>query len=483
MGPIWMLVGLAIGAVVTGLLVRRIAQAQVAELKSQLTEAAAGGSKTAQALDAALERESELKVEMLEKAGELNTELARLEAELDGERRASADKVSTLLEAREAMVAVAKESAGKAATDSGKQLVDALRSELKSEKVETKADFDKRVKAVEETVAPVKETLVRMEQTLTAVNSNVERSQADISAGLRGVVETQKEVRNEAGAIVRALRQPHTRGRWGEMHLKRLAERSGMSDQCDFTEQQSVDGENGLLRPDMLVHLPGGKEVVVDAKAPLGPYLDACDATEDGARKAHMKLYARGLRAHVKKLSGKDYSAQFSSAPDFVVMYVPGEHFFSGAVEVDQELIEDAAGAGVLIATPTTLIVLLKTIAYAWQQDKVAREALAIATLGRQLYDRLVTYLAHVDRVSKRLNSAVDAQNKAVGSLEHMVLPAARQFPELGAVAVDKQLPVTRQVNLTAREVQANDLAESATDIDRADVDCTDDGDAAAEAA
>ena len=196
----------------------------------------------------------------------------------------------------------------------------------------------------------------------------------------------------------------------------------------------------------------------MDSKAPLAPYLEACEATDETQRKAHMKLYARGLRVHVKKLASKDYSAQFESAPDFVVLYLPGEHLLGAACEADRDLIEFAANLGVMLATPTTLIVLLKTIAHAWQQEKIAAEAQAIAALGRMLYDRLCTYLERVERVGKRLNSTVDAHNDAVGSLERMLLPAARKFPDLGAVPADKALPSPRTVDSIARDVQAREL-------------------------
>jgi DNA recombination protein RmuC len=232
-----------------------------------------------------------------------------------------------------------------------------------------------------------------------------------------------------------------------------------MNDLCDFTEQAHADSDGRVLRPDMVVHLPGNRDIIVDSKVPLAPYLDACEATDDAARAAQMTLYARGLRAHVKRLASKSYASQFDSAPDFVVLYLPGEHFFSAAVETDPAMIEDALHNCVLIATPTTLLVMLKTVAHTWQQERVTQEAQAIAGLGRQLYERLVTYLTHVDLTSKRLNSAVDAQNKAVASLEGMVLPMARRFPDLGVVAIDKQLPSPRLVSHTAREVQTREGA------------------------
>ncbi len=378
---------------------------------------------------------------------------AALEAQLEAERCSAAEKVQTLRAAQAELVAVARQSAGEALEARGRQLLDTLKGELRVARGEADAELERRQRSVEETVAPVRETLARMQATLEQVDRDRRRTHGELTERLRGVVEAQRELRSEAGAIVRALRQPHTRGRWGELHLRRLTEVAGMSALCDITEQGTVaDGERSL-RPDMVVHLPGDKDVVVDAKAPLVPYLDACEALDETAREMHLRLYARALRGHVRALAGKDYAAQFPSAPDFVVLYLPGEHFFAAALEADPALIEDATRQGVLIATPTTLIALLKTVAQAWQQEKVEREAVAIAQLGRQLHDRLVTFLEHIDLVGRRLNSTVEAHNRAVGSLERMVLPTARRFPELGAVASERELATPRQVLLGARAI------------------------------
>jgi DNA recombination protein RmuC len=452
MGPIWLLLGLAVGGTVGALIVRRALTRRLAELLMRVADGDVEQARVA-ARCSALERD------LLRAEGDLNTSVGRLQVELDGERKASAEKIGLLTQAREDLVAQVKQSAGEALDARAEQLLKTLEAHLATAQTKSGADLEKRQKAVEQVVAPIKDTLTRMDKTLEKVELDRRRTHAELSERLRGVVQAENELRTEAGALVRALRQPHTRGRWGEMHLRRLTEVAGMSDLCDFTEQAHVDDDGGVVRPDMVVHLPGDKDIVVDSKAPLAPYLDACEATDDAARAAHMKLYARGLRAHVKRLASKNYASQFESTPDFVVLYLPGEHFFSAAVETDPALIEDALRGCVLIATPTTLLVMLKTVAHTWQQEKVAQEAQAIAGLGRQLYERLITYLTHVDVVGKRLNSSVDAHNKAVASLEGMVLPAARRFPDLGAVAIDKQLPSPRLVSSTAREVQARELA------------------------
>ncbi len=452
MGQIWLLFGLMIGGVAGTLIARR---ALTGRLREALARAADSDAEHARMAVRWAAREQDL----TRAEGDLRTQLARIGAELDGERKTSVEKIELLSQARGDLVAQVKQSAGEALDARGEQLLKTLTAHLATAQTKSGADLEKRQMAVEQIVAPIKDTLTRMDKTLEKVEVDRQRTHAELSERLRGVVEAENELRTEAGALVRALRQPHTRGRWGEMHLRRLTEVAGMSDLCDFTEQAHVDSDGRVLRPDMVVHLPGNRDIVVDSKVPLAPYLDACEATDDAARAAQMTLYARGLRAHVKRLASKSYASQFDSAPDFVVLYLPGEHFFSAAVETDPAMIEDALHDCVLIATPTTLLVMLKTVAHTWQQERVTQEAQAIAGLGRQLYERLVAHLAHVDLTSKRLNSAVDAQNKAVASLESMVLPTARRFPDLGVVAIDKQLPSPRLVNQTAREVQAREVA------------------------
>ena len=262
-----------------------------------------------------------------------------------------------------------------------------------------------------------------------------------------------------------ALRKPNARGQWGQMQLRNVVELAGMVRHCDFVEQSSVASDDSVLRPDLVVTMPGGKHVVVDAKAPLQGVLDAYEARDEEERQRHLRDHARLLRKHVKALADKAYWAGIDSAPDLVVMFLPGEHLYGAALEADPALIEDAMARRVLIATPTTLLAMLRAIAYGWQQERVAESAQAISDLGRDLHGRLVKLSGLMGTLGSRLNSAVRAYNEAVGSYEARVLPAARRFADHGAVAEGRELPNLEPVTVSARAVHAAELvpAEPAT--------------------
>jgi DNA recombination protein RmuC len=314
---------------------------------------------------------------------------------------------------------------------------------------------ERREEAVDALVDPIRASLDRVDAKLGELDRDRQRERGALDQQLRLLVEAQERLRGETGALVAALRQPQTRGRWGELQLRRVVELAGMLSHVDFLEQSSTSGEDGVLRPDMIVRLPGGKQVVVDAKAPLHAFLNAYEARDETTRTQELATHARLLREHVRKLSAKAYWSQFDPSPDFVFLFLPGEHFYGAALEADPGLLEEGVRQSVLIATPTTLIALLRAVAYGWQQETVAESAREVAELGRELHHRLGTFAEHLQRVGTRLRGAVGAYNDAVGSFDSRVLPSARRFVDHGAVAAGHELEPVEPVDLTPRAVAA----------------------------
>jgi DNA recombination protein RmuC len=294
---------------------------------------------------------------------------------------------------------------------------------------------------------PIQGALARLDAKL----GEIERDRAHA----RGALDEQlRSLGAETRTLAAALRQPQTRGRWGELQLRRVVELAGMTAHCDFVEQSSLAAggdDDRLLRPDLIVRLPGGKQVVVDAKAPLQAFLDAHDAHDESTRTTQLAAHARLLREHVRRLSAKAYWDRLDATPDFVLLFLPGEHFYGAALEADPSLLEEGVRARVLIATPTTLIALLRAVACGWQQERVAEDARAVAQLGRELHRRLETFAEHLGRLGARLRGAVGAYNDAVGSFEQRVLPGARRLAEHGVVPAGQELAAPERVDPALR--------------------------------
>lgn len=323
---------------------------------------------------------------------------------------------------------------------------------------QSRGDVEARQKSVDDLVAPIRERMDQVLETIARVDMSRAESHAALREQLASVAESQLRLRDETGNLVKALRAPQVRGRWGEMQLRRVVEMAGMLANCDFAEQRSVDTIDGRLRPDLIVHLPGDKLIVVDAKAPLDAYLSAIEAGDDDSRDALLDRHARQVRDHIDMLSARDYAVQFTESPDFVVLFLPGETFFSEACRRDPTLIEYAVARSVIPASPTTLITLLKAVAFGWQQERIARDAEQLRDLGIDLHDRIGKAAEHIAGVGRGLNTAVQAFNHAVGSLESRVLPAARRFHDLGAGGRQQIVPLA-PVDLVARELTAPELA------------------------
>ena len=277
---------------------------------------------------------------------------------------------------------------------------------------------------------------------------------------LKTLSSTQQQLQKETANLVTALRKPQVRGRWGEMTLRRVVELAGMSEHCDFAEQVTTDIEDGRQRPDLIVRLPADREIVVDAKVPLEAYLDAVAADTEDARKEAMTRHASHVRAHMNALADKRYWAQFTKAPEFVVMFIPGESFFGAAVDAEHSLIEDSLEKRVVLATPTTLIALIRAIAYGWRQEQIVKNTQEISDLGKQLYDRMKILVEHISDIGKGLEKANNSYNSAVGSMETRVLPSVRRFKELGA-ASSADIPIVKVVEITPRMLIAPEIKDA----------------------
>ena len=328
------------------------------------------------------------------------------------------------------------------------------REALSREHVIGESALKEREVAISQLIEPLRVALERTE----AQVQGLERERRDAFASLRVQIETlaggHAQLQRETRALVTALRRPEVRGRWGEITLRRVVELAGLAEHCDFTEQQHVAGQDGVLRPDLVVHMPDGRDLVIDVKTPLDAYLEALEAPSDEGRQLALKRHAQQLETHVRQLASKAYWAQFQTSPEFAVLFLPGDQFLSAALAERPEIMDNALKQAVIIATPSTLIALLKSVAYGWRQSAVAHNAATIRDLGQELYRRLGNFTGHLGKVGQRLDGAVEAYNSAVGSLERQVLPQARRFTDLGVTA-DTALPTLDPITQLARPAAA----------------------------
>jgi len=309
-------------------------------------------------------------------------------------------------------------------------------------------------------VRPIRESLEKADAQSRLLESARKQSHGELTGQMRALLESEEKLRSETGNLVTALRAPAARGRWGEMQLRRVVEMSGMLSHCDFTEQTTVTVDDRRLRPDLIVRLAGGKNIVVDAKVPLEAYLRAIEADDEHARKTHLDEHVNQIRQHIKKLSQKSYWEQFKPTPEWVVMFIPGEAFYSAALAHEPALLEEATAKGVIVATPTTLIAVLRAVAHGWQQETVAESARAVSELGREVYTRIATMGEHLSKLGGKLEGAVSAYNETIRSLESRVLPATRKLADHGAGGA-KEIPVFEPIDRAAQTPQAPELTGS----------------------
>ncbi|HAV11872.1 MAG TPA: DNA recombination protein RmuC [Opitutae bacterium] len=372
--------------------------------------------------------------------------LARIEAQREAELKAAAEKLALLEDARAKLQDSFKALSSEALSKNNESFLKLAKENLEKYQEGAKGDLEKRQQAINKTIEPVGEALKIFNERVGQIEERRAATDASLKQQLESLVSSQNQLSKTTGSLVQALRAPQVRGQWGEMQLRRTVEMAGMLNRVDFQEQTSVDTEDGQRqRPDMLINLPNGRQVVVDSKVPLAAYLDALEAEDPDVQTERMRAHARHVREHIKGLSAKAYWNQFENAPEFVVLFIPNETIFSAALEQDPLLIEQGVDNQVIIATPTTLIALLKAIAYGWQQEAIAREAKEIANLGKELYDRIGVVAGHFAKLGKSLDQSVGHYNKAINSMESRLLVTAKKFEGLDSSS-SEPLPETKAI-------------------------------------
>jgi DNA recombination protein RmuC len=358
-----------------------------------------------------------------------NAELA-LTLELEQKNKQQLDDV--LDQTRDQLANTFHQLSEQALNQNNTQFLRLAEENLKRFQSEAKAELGSKEQAIEQMLKPINEALKNTSEQIQTIEKERKEAYGSLTSTITQMAQSQQQLQQETQNLVQALRRPEVRGQWGEMTLRRLAELSGMVAHCDFYEQTHTTTETGAIRPDMIVRLPEKREIIVDAKTPLDAYLSAIQAKDDATRKSELKRHAQIIRSRVKELARKNYWAEFSRSPEFVVLFIPGEQFLSAALEVDASLLEDSMSQNIILATPTNFVALLRAVSYGWKQQALAENAEIIRELGETLYKRLATFGGHLNKLASSLGTSVNHFNSAVGSLERQVLPAARKFTEMG---------------------------------------------------
>jgi DNA recombination protein RmuC len=400
----------------------------------------------------------------------LNTRLAVAEKDLKAQEALEAERVAAIEQAEKSLSAAFAELARQSLQSNSEVFLSLAKQHLGQHEEKARGDMEARQKAIESLVAPVRDALQKTEKQIAEIEKDRREAYGSIRQHLVAMSTTQAALQTETRNLVNALRRPEVRGQWGELTLRRLAELAGMVEYCDFYEQENTQTAEGRLRPDMIIRMPNGRELIVDVKTPLDAYLTAVEAVEDAARQVALKRHADNVRNRVRELALKSYWSQFEKSPEFVILFIPGDQFLAAALEQQPGLLEDALHQKVILATPTSLVALLKAVAYGWRQVAMEENAKKIQALGEELHQRLAAFAGHLAKLGRQLGSSVDAYNSAVGSLERNVLPGARKFRDMGVSGrkdIEQLEPVgaaVRKIELSAEDAAPPANADSGND-------------------
>jgi len=449
------LLGAVIGAILAGIGTWLVLRTRAATLQERLAARDARIAELEARLNAELAQTTAAQADL----ALLRQEAATLETRLAGERKAAEEKLAILNDAQAKLSDAFKALSAEALKSNNESFLNLARTTLEKFQEGARNDLEKRQTAIDQLVKPVRETLQKFDVKIGEIEKSRMEAYGGLTQEVKNLKELQVSLRDETSNLVRALGSPRVRGRWGELQLRRVVEIAGMLEHCDFVEQAHVATDDGALRPDVVVRLPGGKCLVIDAKTPMEAYLQALQAASEPERRAKLAEHARNVREHMKLLGTKAYWKQFQPAPDFVVLFIPGESFFSAALEIDPELVDRQIDENhVIPASPTTLIALLRAAAYGWRQEALAENAQKISDLGRELYERLTTMTEHFGRVGSSLKGAVENYNKTVASFEGRVLVSARKFRELKVSNAAEEIEGTDTVDVIPRTLADKQL-------------------------